>query len=175
MKHIVIGATGSAALVVAATLFASSGATTAQATPASGFSGVTVAKGTFAPFFSHVNVPGTWNELMMMRGASDLYVQNNTWGPGGTTGWHTHPGPSLIIVTEGAVTTYDAEGSQCVKHVYTAGTADNTLVDPGDGHQHVIRNETSSEAKTMAVQLVPAGAPRREDVVPAPAVCPGVS
>jgi hypothetical protein len=30
-------------------------------------------------------------------GASEVYVQNNVWAPGGSTGWHTHPGHSLIF------------------------------------------------------------------------------
>ena len=73
------------------------------------------------------------------------------------------------------MTTCDADGKHCDKHVYTAGTSDSTLVDPGDGHVHLIRNETASEAKTMAVQLVPTGATRREDVSPAPQACPGIA
>ena len=32
------------------------------------------------------------------------------------------------------------------------------LVDEGGGHVHVIRNEGSVEARTVAVQLIPAGA-----------------
>jgi hypothetical protein len=37
------------------------------------------------------------------------------------------------------------------------------LVDPGGDHVHLLRNEGSVEARTMAVQLVPAGATRRID------------
>lgn len=55
------------------------------------------------------------------------------------------------------------------------GTSDNTLVDPGDGHVHLICNETASAAKTMAVQLVPTAATRRQDVTPVPQACPGIS
>src|SRR5215211_6166590 len=42
-----------------------------------------------------------WLSIQKTKGPSDLYVQNNVWAPGGTTGWHTHPGHSLIIVTAG--------------------------------------------------------------------------
>ena len=37
------------------------------------------------------------------------------------------------------------------------------LVDEGGDHVHVIRNEGSVEARTVAVQLIPAGATRRID------------
>ena len=94
------------------------------------------------------------------KGPSDLYVQSNVWAPGGTTGWHTHPGHSLIIVTAGTVTAYDGHDPSCTPHVYTAGMG---LVDAGGDHVHVIRNEGSVEARTVAVQLIPAGATRRID------------
>jgi hypothetical protein len=37
------------------------------------------------------------------------------------------------------------------------------LVDEGGDHTHVIRNESPVEARTVAVQLIPAGATRRID------------
>jgi hypothetical protein len=33
------------------------------------------------------------------EGPSDLYLQSNTWQHGGSTGWHRHPGHSLIVIT----------------------------------------------------------------------------
>jgi hypothetical protein len=57
---------------------------------------------------------------------------------GGTTGWHTHPGHSLIIVTAGAVTAYEGNDPSCKPTVYTVGMG---FVDPGGGHVHNIRNE----------------------------------
>ena len=79
----------------------------ALATPPAGFSGTTLAKATYGKISSHVHIPKTWDELIRTKGLSDLYVQQNTWQPGGSTGWHTHPGPSFVIVTQGSVTVYD--------------------------------------------------------------------
>jgi hypothetical protein len=45
------------------------------------------------------------------------------------------------------------------------------FVDPGGDHVHVLRNEGSVEARTIAVQLIPAGAPRRIDA-DGPSSCP---
>ena len=51
--------------------------------------------------------------------------------------------------------------------VFAAG---DTFVDSGGGHVHLIRNETGSVAKTIAVQLVPHGSMRRLDA-PDPGNC----
>lgn len=149
-----------------------------RATPATplAFSGTTLAKAAYGEIDSHVVAEPAWQEKIKTHGSSDLYVQQNTWDPslcGGCvpgTGWHTHPGPSFIVVTQGSVSVYDGDDPACAPHVYTAGTAHNAFVDPGGGHVHVIRNETGSVAKTIAVQLIPAGAERRQDA-PDPGNC----
>ena len=146
------------------------------ATPASSFVGKTLAMATFGEIASHVHtIPASWQEMLDTKGSSDLYVQQNTWDPTGcscipSTGWHTHPGPSLVIVTQGTLTEYDGDDPTCTPHVYTANTADNAFVDPGGGHVHIIRDESGAPAQTVAVQLIPAGAVRRQDV-PDPGNC----
>jgi len=156
---------------------------TVQATEAKGFKGVTLATGAFQDLnlFNHwFLTPSTgksshehhmrnlWYAHLRTHGTSDLFVQDNTWEPGGSTGWHTHPGASLIIVTQGKVTAYDGDDPACTPRVYSVG---DTLVDPGGSHVHLLRNETAASAKTIAVQLVPRGPARRIDA-PAPGNCP---
>ena len=145
----------------------------AWATPPSGYTSTTLYRGTF----SDINVlnqftpsPGrSWVSMQQTSGPSDLYVQQNVWQPGGTTGWHSHPGHSLIIVTEGTVTDYEGDDPNCTPHVYSSGM---TFVDAGgEHHVHIIRNETGSEAQTIAIQLIPQGAARRIDK-PDPGNCP---
>jgi hypothetical protein len=99
-----------------------------------------------------------WLSLQKTKGDSDLYVQSNVWVPGGTSGWHTHPGHSLITVTAGSVTAYEGDDPSCTPKVYTVGM---TFVDPGGDHVHVLRNEGAVEARTITVQLIPARAMRR--------------
>jgi hypothetical protein len=62
-----------------------------------------------------------WNIKATVKGDSDLYVTQNTWAAGGRTGWHTHPGPSLITVIEGTITVYDSSDSTCTPKTYTVG------------------------------------------------------
>jgi cupin domain len=143
------------------------------ATPSSGFTSTTIALGRFGDIdtFNNLVLPGkgiTWLSLQKTKGLSDLYVQNNVWDPGGTTGWHSHPGHSLVIVTAGTVTDYEADDPNCTPHVYTAGMG---FVDPGGSHAHIVRNEGTVQASTIAVQLIPADAKRRVDA-PDPGNCP---
>jgi quercetin dioxygenase-like cupin family protein len=164
-------------LLLSGTLLAGS----AQATDPKGFKGLTLATGSFQDLnlFNHwfLSPPtGRWDHWrlnlwyahLQTHGTSDLFVQDNTWDAGGSTGWHTHPGASLIIVTQGTVTVYEGDDPECTPHVYTVG---NTFVDSGGGHVHLIRNETSAVAKTVAVQLVPHGPMRRIDA-PESGNCP---
>lgn len=154
-------------------------AVTGLATPSSGFTGTTLAVGRFGeidvrnfalpadPWQARPKTHGEWRARLKTHGASDLYVQSNVWAPGGTTGWHTHPGHSLIIVTAGTVTVYDGDDANCLPHAYSQGMG---FVDPGGDHAHVIRNEGTVEARTTTVQLIPALATRRIDV-PDPGHC----
>jgi hypothetical protein len=150
----------------------------ALATPSSGFMGTTLALGRFGDIdvFNHLALPNTdsqgddhvWLSMQKTKGPSDLYVQTNVWQPGGSTGWHSHPGHSLIIVTAGAVTDYESDAPDCKPAVYTQGMG---FVDSGGDHVHLIRNEGTVPASTVAVQLIPAGATRRVDAAQ-PAGCP---
>jgi len=145
-------------------------ATALLATPASGFTGTTLAVARFGEIdVKNHSIPAdSWQARLKTQGNSDVYVQNNTWVPGGSTGWHTHPGHSLILVTEGAVTAYDGHDPSCTARVYTAGMG---FVDSGGDHVHLLRNEGTVPAKTIAVQTIPAGAVRRIDA-PSPGNCP---
>ena len=113
------------------------------------------------------NVDGHKVEIAT-KGASDLYVVSNVIAPGGSTGWHSHPGPSLITVKSGTITQYEGDDPSCTPTVFTAG---QSFVDPGGSHVHILRNEGSVPAETIAVQIVASGAPRRIDM-PAPGNCP---
>jgi hypothetical protein len=144
-----------------------------------GFSGTTLARATFGELDinAHTNPADVWKAQLKTNGDSDLYVQQNTWDPSAcngcipSSGWHTHPGPSLVIVTQGTVTAYDGDDPTCTPHVYSAdGT--NSFVDIGSGAVHIIRDESGAVAKTVVVQLIPKDATRRIDASPAPGNCP---
>jgi quercetin dioxygenase-like cupin family protein len=148
---------GLAALVIAATALATAG---------SGVTSTTLATGTLESIDVHVKT-GDWKTKLETKGTSDVIVTENRVAPGGHFGWHSHPGPSLVIVKSGTSTFYDGDDPTCTPHVYAAGSA---YVDPG-GDTHIARNEGSTELVLIVARLLPAGAPPRVDE-PAPGNCP---
>jgi hypothetical protein len=157
-------------LLLAVTVAAAGHSSRLHATPQSNFSNLRLLKATFDELDLRAGThPTFWSSRLKTMGVSDLYVVDNLWSAGGTTGWHTHPGFSLIIVTGGALTVYESDDPTCTPHVYTTGQG---FIDRGgEGHAHVIRNEAVDDATTTAVQLLPAMATRRIDA-PHPQSCP---
>jgi quercetin dioxygenase-like cupin family protein len=112
--------------------------------------------------FHVVNQDPDHGVIMKTRGLSDVYVVKNTIVPGGHTGWHSHPGPSIVSVVSGQATEYRSDDPNGT--VYSAGTA---FADEGGEHAHIIVNEGATDLVLVAFQLLPRGAQRRIDV-PAP-------
>lgn len=136
------------------------------ATPGSGATVVTLVKTLFEEIDAKTHFGGHKAEIRT-KGLSDVYVLSVTIAPGGQTGWHTHPGPSIVSVKSGVATYYEAEGGACVARIYPAGTG---FVDPGDDHVHNLRNEGPGNLEVIGFQILPAGAPARIDA-PQPANC----
>lgn len=139
----------------------------AQATPAVGFVGTQVAKGLYGSMMLR-GVTRNWIFEAQSRGDSDIYVFRNAIAVGGQSGWHTHPGPSIVTVTIGEVVVYESNKGLCERKVFHAGDG---IIDIGSGHFHLIRNESAAPAETVAVQFLPTGAPRRIDAAK-PFNCP---
>ena len=134
---------------------------TVLATPPSGQSTTTVARASFDPLDLRGSVPHVWKAKIKTRGTSDLYVIDNTFAAnGGTSGWHSHPGPSLVFVVSGTVTNYMTHGHHCMQNDYTAGQG---FVDEGGDSAHMLKNNGAVAARTIAVQFLPLGATRRID------------
>ena len=71
---------------------------------------------------AHADTADRWRALLKTHGQSDVNVVDNKLPPGATTGWHSHPGPSLILVVAGSVTNYPAADPRCRPRVYPAGS-----------------------------------------------------
>jgi len=116
--------------------------------------------------------PGTdpghgWKLWLKTHGLTDAYVVDNKFAPGADTGWHSHPGPSIVFVVAGTMTNYSSDTPGCAPQVYPAGSS---FVDLGGTDSHLLRNEGSVSAETIAFQMIPNGATRRIDE-PVPAEC----
>ena len=131
---------------------------TVLATPPVGVTTATIGIGRFDPIDSKTKT-GDWKARIKTKGDSDLHVIQNTIVPGGSFGWHSHPGPSLVIIKSGTATFYMADDPTCSPHVVHTGEG---FVDSGHD-THIVRNEGSVDLVTVVASLVPAGATRRID------------
>ena len=145
-----------------------------QATPGLGVTSTVFAVGGFETLEARTltdvdprpDVTDFWQARISTKGATDVHVIENRIAPGGTFGWHSHPGPSIVVVKAGALTLYLADDPSCTGRVVQAGSG---FVDNG-GDVHVVRNEGSVEAVVYVTSLVPRGFARRIDQ-PQPAHC----
>ena len=168
-KSIAVIFTGALALVVAVLILP------ASATPQAGVSSVTIAHGTFDEIDISAKTdidPGNrtdyWKAMINTKGASHLYIVQNTVVPGGSFGWHNHTGPSLVIVMAGVATEYEGNDPTCTPSIHPAGT---TFVDAGEDSGHLVRNDGNVNLVVTVVRLVPEGAVQRLDK-PNPGYCP---
>ena len=139
----------------------------AEATPSSRFASTTVGPTDFGELDVKLQLQDL-KVTIRTKGASDAYVVSNSVASGGYSGWHTHPGPSLVTVKSGTATYYDGDDPTCTPHRLMQGEG---FVDAGDGHVHMIRNEGTDLLELIAFQIIPQGAVRRIDVA-APGHCP---
>jgi quercetin dioxygenase-like cupin family protein len=95
---------------------------------------------------------------------SDVAVVRAEIAAGGTTGWHTHTGPSVIVVASGELTVYEADKGRCEIHRETAGHA---FVHTADTHTFV--NHGSVPVVFFVTYFAPSG-PLLVDA-PDPGVC----
>ena len=82
------------------------------------------------------------------RTSADFAIVKVVIEPGGSTGWHHHPGVTLVSVASGTVTEYD---KKCEKTVHKAGEG---FVESNDA-VHVVHNNRNVNAVLYATLIVP--------------------
>jgi hypothetical protein len=165
------------AVALAATVGAV-GVGSALATPGVGIlSAPILARGTLEARDGHHGHHGKHHTVeVKLHKPSDVIVQQVTIAPGGSTGWHSHPGPAIVIVKSGSLTLYDGDDRRCKGTKYAADPATPTVgkvfIDEGRGHVHIGRNLGKTNAELYVTYLdVPLGAAPRIDA-PRPGNCP---
>lgn len=105
-------------------------------------------------------------EVIAVNNARETVMQQIVLAPGGNTGWHTHPGPVVVLIKSGQMSFYD---ENCMLRTYSAGQA---FVDSGQGDVHIARNESQSENLEIWATYfdVPPGGAFRIDA-PSPGIC----
>ncbi len=109
---------------------------------------------------AHVALSGTeegFSAQLETEGAANFIQQDIKFSPGGTTGWHTHPGILMLTLAadSGPIDWYDAN---CKKTVYNAGDSwtEGTKL-------HDVVNNSSIDAHFLVSYVVAKGVPKRTD------------
>jgi len=136
----------------------------ALATPSSGIvSATVVARASFADSVDvKFKIKGGREQVIQAPELQDTVMQQIIIGPGGSTGWHSHPGPVVVLVKAGELTFYSSNDPTCTPRTYSAGQA---FVDSGQGHVHLARNLSPSQNVELWATYfdVPPGGPFRLD------------
>jgi quercetin dioxygenase-like cupin family protein len=98
-----------------------------------------------APGFNPEN-----NVILHMKGATNVLQAELIFQPGATTGWHTHPGPVVVVIKSDALTEISSEGCRIV---HAAGTA---FFEPPNEVHNVV-NEGAIVTDVYATFLSPTG------------------
>jgi quercetin dioxygenase-like cupin family protein len=121
----------------------------ALATPPTGFTTNVLARGSAGRL--HVKHDGI--RLTSRHGVStDVAVATVTIEPGGSSGWHHHPGIVLVVVQSGTVSFYD---KHCHADVHQAG---ETFIESSDS-PGLAKNTGTGTAVVEATFIVPASTP----------------
>jgi len=136
-------------------------ATMARATPGSNVIGTVIARAGFADSVDIKVKLRDESEVIHVAAAADTVMQQIIFGPGGHSGWHSHHGPAIALVTAGELTLYSGDDPTCTGRTYGAGQA---FVDSGQGHVHMARNHTGQNTEVWVTYLdVPPGQTVRTD------------
>lgn len=129
------------------------------ASPPSGVTQTLIGRGTYSRFHVKAN-----NDFFKFQAKAqpevDIVVREHDYAPGGSTGWHTHPGPVFVTVVEGQLTFYEADDPTCTGITVAAGGG---YVDTGHGHL-AINHDALNTAKDVSVILAPVGMPFRGEL-----------
>ena len=141
------------------------------ATPGSGSTGVVAARAAFADVVDlrfSIKDDHRRRDTIQVRNAGDTVMQQITFQPSGHSGWHSHPGPAVVLVASGELTFYDGDDQSCTGRTFAAGQA---LIDPGQGHVHFAVNQGLTPTVVWVTYFdVRPGMSPREDA-PAPGNC----
>jgi quercetin dioxygenase-like cupin family protein len=131
-----------------------------------GFTSTPIGRGNLGTFHVKSKAAG-YDVDLKSKDNTDIAVANVTITPGGHSGWHSHPGPVIVVVKTGTVTFYHGNDPTCTGTVHPAGTV---FIEEG-GDVGIARNEGAVEVNNVVSFFVPAGSPTRIDAAN-PGNCP---
>jgi quercetin dioxygenase-like cupin family protein len=155
-------------------LFVAMNTVPGAATPSVGFTSEPLGRGTYV---SHGS--------LALRQGLDIVTSRITLTHGGSSGWHSHPGGSIIIVQQGELTVYalgrgdeeqgqsqpdQEDGLRCVITKYTHG---QSFIERIGDVVDAVNTGSTDTVVVVTFPGVPVGGSSRIDM-PDPGTCPGV-
>jgi len=150
-KHITYGAIATA-IVLSATLQTGS----ALATPGSGFVPSPIVVGHYGSIDVKTESKKVdhWGMILKTKDDTDVDADRLSVAPNGVSGWHSHPGPVFVTVTQGSVQWFNGSDPACPSTIYSAGQSfieDAFIV-------HNVKNVSgSAAAEFVAIHINPTG------------------
>ena len=123
-----------------------------------GFTSALIARGNLGTFHMQSKFNGYDVELKS-HDDTDVAVANIGIAAGGSSGWHSHPGPVLVVVKSGTITFYRADNPNCAADIYGPGSS---FTEQG-GLVANATNQGTEPVVVVATFLAPPGAALRID------------
>ena len=101
------------------------------------------------------SIAGKFLMLMFGKDKEPINILNihSMWQPGAFSGWHTHPGPGIVIVEQGTLTIEEVAGC------YVDYPQGSVLLEGGPDHIHNALNRTSAPVVLGFYFFLPAADP----------------
>lgn len=97
---------------------------------------------------------GKWGLHLKTLDDTDIGVDRITLQASGFTGWHAHPSPVFVTVTQGSITWVDGSDPLCTERTFNTG---ESFIE-GAYKVHDVRNASASAAaEYVAVVIKPVG------------------
>jgi quercetin dioxygenase-like cupin family protein len=127
-----------------------------DATPGNGFAPNPIGSGNVGTL--NINTAqdktGKWGLHLKTLSSTDISADRLVVQESGFSGWHAHPGPVLVVVTQGSITWYDGSNPLCTGQTYTVGQA--FIEEPFVVH-NVVNVSASADAEFLAFTIKPQG------------------
>lgn len=152
MKHLRLISTGA----IAASLAAAALLAPAMATPGNGFQPAPIVNGHFGTLNENTagDKTGKWGLHLKTLDDTDIGADRLTVQPSGFSGWHAHPAPVFVTVTQGTIIWHDGSDPLCTAHTYSVG---ESFIE-GAYRVHNVENASSSDtAEFIAIVIKPEG------------------
>ena len=116
--HTIICGVGASTLLTSSFLISP-----AFATPGQGFAPSPIVNGNFGTLNVNTSKDKTdkWGLLLKTLDSTDIGADRLTVQAGGVSGWHAHPAPVFVTVTQGSIVWYNGSDPLCSGQAYSAG------------------------------------------------------